>query len=226
VTTDVVNPASDLDRYRLVIVPTLYLVDDGAVRNLEAFVTAGGTAMVTYFSGIVDENDHVRLGGYPGAFRDLLGVWVEEFFPLAPGQTVQLDDRTSGDLWTEWLHLTGAKAIASYVDGPLPGVPAVTENAYGKGTAYATTRLDDAGTAALVTRSLERAGVSPVVDVRPGVEVTRRHDDAQSWLFVLNHTAHPVTVPATGRELIREADCSGTIAVPAGGVAVVRERNS
>jgi beta-galactosidase len=227
VTTDVVNPASDLDRYRLVIVPTLYLVDDGAVRNLEAFVTAGGTALVTYFSGIVDENDHVRLGGYPGAFRDLLGVWVEEFFPLAPGQTVQLDDGTAGDLWTEWLHLTGAKAIASYVDGPLPGVPAVTENTYGKGTAYyVATRLDDAGTAALVTRSLERAGVSPVVDVRPGVEVVRRHGAAQSWLFALNHTEQSVEVPATGRELIREAECSGTIAVPAGGVAVVREGNS
>ena len=38
--------------------------------------------LVTYFSGIVDEHDHVRLGGYPGAFRDLLGVRVEEFFPL------------------------------------------------------------------------------------------------------------------------------------------------
>ena len=40
----------------------------------------------TYFSGIVDEHDHVRLGGYPGAFRDLLGVRTEEFFPLRRGE--------------------------------------------------------------------------------------------------------------------------------------------
>ena len=32
------------------------------------------------------EDDHVRLGGYPGAFRDLLGVRVEEFFPLVAGE--------------------------------------------------------------------------------------------------------------------------------------------
>jgi beta-galactosidase len=224
VTVDVVHPAADLARYRLVIVPTLYLVDDAAVRNLEAFVAGGGTALVTYFSGIVDENDHIRLGGYPGAFRDLLGVRVEEFFPLAPGQAVQLDDGTSADLWTEWLHLTGARAVASYVDGPLPGIPAVTEHAHGDGTAfYVATRLDDAGTVAVVSRALERADVRPAADVRPGVEVVRRHGDTHSWLFVLNHTERPVEVPATGRELIREADCSGTIAVPAGGVAVVRE---
>ncbi|HET6919649.1 MAG TPA: Beta-galactosidase C-terminal domain [Jiangellaceae bacterium] len=56
--------------------------------------------------------------------------------------------------------------------------------------------------------------------------MVRRHGDTHSWLFVLNHTEHPVEVPATGHELIQEADCSGTIAVPAGGVAVVRERGS
>ncbi len=224
-TVDVVNPSADLESYRLVVVPTLYLVDDTVVRNLEAYVEAGGTALVTYFSGIVDENDQVRLGGYPGAFRDLLGIRVEEFFPLAPGEAVHLDDGTTADVWTEWLNLRGARALASYVDGPLPGVPAVTEHAFGKGTAYyVATRLDNAGTAALVTRSLGRAGVRPAAEVGPGVEVVRRHGDAHSWLFVLNHTELPVAVPATGRELIRGADCSGSIAVPAGGVAVIRER--
>ena len=224
VTTDVVHPSSDLRRYRLVVVPTLYLVDDATIRNLEAYVAAGGTVLMTYFSGIVDENDHIRVGGYPGAFRDLLGIRVEEFFPLAPGQTVQLDDGTTADLWTEWLHLTSAQPIASYVDGPLPGIPAVTENAYGDGTAfYVATRLDDAGTAAIVSRCLERTEVRPVTDTGPGVEVVRRHGDTHSWLFVLNHTEEPADVAVTGRELIRDTDCSGTITVPAGGVAVVRE---
>ena len=227
VTVDVVHPTADLDRYRLVIVPTLYLVDDAAIRNLEAFVAGGGTALVTYFSGIVDENDHIRLGGYPGAFRELLGVRVEEFFPLAPDQAVQLDDGTSADLWTEWLHLAGARALTSYVDGPLPEVPAVTEHTYGAGTAfYVATRLDDAGTVGIVTRALERAGVRPQESVRPGVEVVWRHGDTHSWLFVLNHTEQHVEVPATGRDLIRDVDCSGTVSVPAGGVAVVRESRS
>ena len=54
--------------------------DAGATAG--AYVRAGGHVLVTYFSGIVDEHDHVWLGGYPGALRDLLGVRVEEFAPL------------------------------------------------------------------------------------------------------------------------------------------------
>ena len=47
---------------------------------------AGAHVLVTYLSGIVDEHDHVRLGGYPGAFRELLGARVEEFRPLLEGR--------------------------------------------------------------------------------------------------------------------------------------------
>ena len=80
------RPSADLSGYRLVLVPTLYLVTDAGAAQLGAYVDGGGTALVTYCSGIVDENDHVRLGGYPGAFRDLLGVRTEEFCPLREGE--------------------------------------------------------------------------------------------------------------------------------------------
>ena len=85
VAVDIVHPDADLSGYRLVLVPTLYLVTDAAAAPLAAAVEARRPpSLVTYFSGIVDEHDHIRLGGYPGAFRDLLGVRVEEFFPLLP----------------------------------------------------------------------------------------------------------------------------------------------
>ena len=93
VTCDVVHPSADLSRYRVLVVPTLYLVSEENAASIAAAAAAGAHALVTYFSGISDENDHVRLGGYPGAFRDLLGVRVEEFFPLRPEETLPL----SGD---------------------------------------------------------------------------------------------------------------------------------
>ena len=89
-TVDVVHPAADLSAYRLVVVPTLYLCSDGLAPALEGVAARGGHVLVTYFSGIVDEQDHVRLGGYPGAFRSLLGVRSEEFAPLRT--PVTLDD--------------------------------------------------------------------------------------------------------------------------------------
>ena len=63
---DFAHPEADLTGYDLIVVPTLYSVTDAAVARLREAVEGGATALVTYFSGIVDESDHVRLGGYPG----------------------------------------------------------------------------------------------------------------------------------------------------------------
>ena len=58
--------------------------------------------------GSATSRDHVRLGGYPGAFRDLLGVRVEEFFPArSTGEAVALSEG-SGRLWTEDVTATSA----------------------------------------------------------------------------------------------------------------------
>ncbi|MFF0233256.1 beta-galactosidase [Micromonospora sp. NPDC005254] len=224
VTADIVHPSADLSGYRLVLVPTLYLVGDADADALRRFVEAGGTAAVTYFSGIVDPNDHIRLGGYPGAFRDLLGVRTEEFFPLREGERVRLDDGSTADVWTEWLHADDAEVLASYTDGPLPGVPALTRRPVGAGAAwYVGTRLDEPATDRLVARLLDEAGVRPAAQAPTGVEVVRRRDGERTWLFAINHTETEVRVAARGTELLTGTRCAGELTVPAGEVAVVRE---
>ncbi|WP_435587969.1 beta-galactosidase trimerization domain-containing protein [Micromonospora aurantiaca (nom. illeg.)] len=163
------------------------------------------------------------LGAY-GAFRDLLGVRVEEFFPLRAGETVRLDDGARADVWTEWLHAEGADVLAAYTDGPLPGVPALTRQAVGAGAAwYVGTRLDDDATDRLVARLLDETGVRPPVGAPPGVEVVRRRSADRSWLFVVNHTTEPARLAVTGTELLGGVRCDGELEVPAGEVAVVRE---
>ncbi|BCL17522.1 beta-galactosidase [Micromonospora sagamiensis] len=224
VTADVVHPSADLSRYRLVLVPTLYLVRDADAEALHRYAAGGGTVLVTYFSGIVDEHDHVRLGGYPGAFRELLGIRTEEFFPLRAGERVRLDDGATADVWTEWVHPTGAQVVAAYVDGPLPGVPALTRHTVGTGAAwYVGTRLDDMATDRLVARLLADADVRPPVPAPTGVEVVRRRAATRSWLFVVNHTDLEARLPVTGTELLGGTRCAGELVVPAGEVAVVRE---
>ncbi len=253
ITLDGVRPGADLSRYKLVVVPTLYLLDDATARSLHSFVAGGGHLVVTYFSGIVDEHDHVRLGGYPGALRDLLGIRTEEFFPLAAGQVVRLSAETgglpapgpvppaggtvlpgpqtllpaaaTGTVWTELTGLAGAHAVARYADGPLIGQPAITAHPVGAGVAwYLGTRLDDAALSGLLGAIAGAAGVAPAAEVPAGVEVTRRSGDGQSFLFVMNHTDRAVTVPARGLDLVSDQECDGTLTLPAGGCALVRER--
>jgi len=220
---DVVAPGASLDGYRLAVVPELYLARDGEAAELTRFVERGGHALVTYFSGIVDEDLRVRLGGYPGAFRDLLGVRVEEFHPLLPGATVALDDGGTASLWTEALRTTTAEAVVRVLDGPLPGTPAVTRNRYGRGTAwYVATTPDAEHSVRVVRAAADEAGAQPLPGAGADVDVVRRTDGERSWLFVLNHGTTDIEVDAPGLELVEQQPTT-TLTVPAGAVRVVRE---
>ncbi len=232
VTVDVVHPGGDLAGYDLVVVPTLYLVTDADAANLAASADRGATVLVTYFSGIVDEHDHVRLGGYPGAFRDLLGVRTEEFATLQEGETVRvvggpLPEGAVADLWTERTHVAeGTDVVAVYDDGVLSGWPAVTRRATPGGGAawYTGARLDEAATTALARAVATEAGVLPEDEPAVGLELVRRHaDDGRSWLFAINHGPAEAAVKATGAELVTGDEVDGTLVVPGGAVRVVRE---
>nr|pir beta-galactosidase (EC 3.2.1.23) isozyme 12 - Arthrobacter sp. (strain B7) [Arthrobacter sp.]AAA75601.1 beta-galactosidase [Arthrobacter sp.] len=118
----------------------------------------------------IDENDAVRLGGYPGAFRDLLGVNVEEFHPLPENSTVSLDAGWSGRIWSEHVHLTGAEAKVSFTEAPLTGVPAVTRHAVGTGAAwYLATFPDATGLESLLDSLIAESGVRAPAMAAAGV---------------------------------------------------------
>lgn len=228
VTVDVVEPGADLSAYRAVLVPMLHLVTDEQAGSLGAYARGGGHLLVTYFSGIVDEHDHVRLGGHPGAFRDLLGVRVEEFAPLLADQSVALDGERQGRgrTWTEDLHVTSpdVETLLAYADGALAGTAALTRRPVGTGSAwYLATSTDAETTGWLLDRLCTEAGVGPAAEVPAGVEAVRRVSDDGSWLFLLNHTEQPVVVPAVGTDLVTGDPADGRLTLAAGGVAVLRE---
>lgn len=224
ITTDFRRSTDDLSGYKLVIVPLQYLMTDAGAANIVAFAEAGGRVLVTYFSGIVDENDHIRLGGYPGAFRELLGVQIEEFFPLHAGETVSLSVFGDGAVFSELGRANGAEVLAQFAEGPVAGSPAVTRNPAGRGAAYyVATRLSEAGTDDLLAWIATDAGVEAAAEPQDGVEVVRRSDGERSWLFVINHSEQEARVNTEGVELIAGTPINGTLVVPAGKVAVVRQ---
>ncbi|MEU0880792.1 beta-galactosidase [Lentzea sp. NPDC005914] len=220
VTVDFVAPGTNLSAYSMVVVPAFYTVSDAHAAVIADYVAGGGHVVVTYLSGVADEHTRVRLDGYPGAFRDVLGVWSEEFFPLRQGETVSLTDGSTASLWTEHLHVRTADIVASYADGPLPGVPAVTRNGFGSGVAwYVACDLDGSGLRRTVENALSSAGV----DVSPsGIELVRRKGDV-SWLFAVNHTDTDAQIDASGVDVLSGTQVSGRLTVRAGDVVVLRE---
>ena len=112
----------DFSSYPLLLLPSLYVLGETDRAALDFYVEGGGTLVVGAYSGVVDENDAVWTGGYPGALRDLLGVRMEEFVPLGEGRTVTLSDGSTGGVWRELGRTTTAEVIAFYTDdGFRPG---------------------------------------------------------------------------------------------------------
>ncbi|MFC4496113.1 beta-galactosidase [Streptomyces ovatisporus] len=234
VACDIIPPGRAFGGYKLLVVPNLYLLSEENAERLAAYVHGGGQLLVSFFSGIVDDCDRVHLGGYPAPLRELLGLRVEEFWPLDEGVRVPVDGlpaaersgttpsaayggAAEADLWSEAVELEGAEAVAVFRGGELAGRPAVTRHSYGAGTAwYVATRLEPAALRGLMDHVRDAAGVCPVLAGLPArVQATVREDEEHRFLFLLNHGAEAAVVelPEPMRDRLRGDDAGPVSAV-------------
>jgi beta-galactosidase len=225
-TVDVVPPSADLSGYRLVVVPMLYLVSAADSANIAAAVEAGSTVLISYFSGIVDPNDHVLPGGYPGAFRELLGIRVEEFGPLLDGDRLQIDGslgRATVDTWHERIDLVDAQSEAWYADGTAAGSPAICRVDRGAGSAwYSGVGLDGDARGRLIDRIAAPLGLTMRRTPSDGLEVVTRRSSEHDYTFLINHGELEATVAGSGTDILDRTVHDGVVGVPAGGVRIIR----
>ncbi|MFJ5262374.1 Beta-galactosidase C-terminal domain [Streptomyces sp. NPDC088387] len=95
----------------------------------------------------------------------------------------------------------------------------------GGSAAYVSTRLGVDGLVPLLPRLLEPAGVGSELPVRVRglVETVVRRSPGGRFLFLVNRTDEPVTVPdLAGEVLVGNEGDHGTLVLPPRGVAVVR----
>jgi beta-galactosidase len=224
VATDFVDLRGSLSEYRLVLVPSHYLASDDVAASVERYVAGGGHLVVWYFSGIADEYGRVHIGGYPGAFRDVLGVVVSAFHPLAEPDEVRLTSGATAQIWTEDVRLNGASPVDHYADGTLAGSPAVTRHRHGDGVAwYVSCDLDDDSYAALLRDVVAECDARRVLDSVPAdVELVRRTTWSASWLFALNHGTNAAGVTVSGVDVLTGDRVTAPVRVPPGGWRVIR----
>ena len=209
---DFVHPSESLDGYPLVIAPNLYSAPEAFGKKINDYVRQGGIFLTNFFSGIVNEYDQVYLGGYPGLFRDTLGIIVEEFYPMKAATHHQIDfqgRRYDNSLWEEVIHLNGAKALATFQSGYLSDKPAITMNQIDDGYAYYVgTELSLEGLTTFLATILENHKLAThaqhFLAAPTEVSVTCRKGAGYTLVFLLNHTEQTtkVKLKAPGADLL------------------------
>lgn len=209
---DLISVEDDLSAYRVVIAPVLYMVKPGYDGKIRRFVQEGGTFLTTFFSGYVDDHDLVTVGGYPGKLRDILGIWVEEEDALPEEEHNSFTYKGTtypASLLCDLLHTEGAQPLAAYEQDFYAGMPALTRNDYGKGTAYyVATRSNADFYRTLIAEICADADICPIIDTPDYIEVTRRANDNGTFLFFLNHDeqSHDITLNCTGRDILTDTE--------------------
>ena len=147
---DFIFPAdADFSKYKLIVIPPLYIADDALLTKISNYVKGGGHVLMSFKSGFANENSAVRWVKAPGPLAEAAGFTYQEFSNLEKPLALKDDPFKTGEdnkvmYWAEFLNLDHAKALASY-DHPFFGRwPAITRNQFGSGTlTYEGTYLDD-----------------------------------------------------------------------------------
>ncbi|WP_342438462.1 beta-galactosidase [Paenibacillus sp. FSL L8-0436] len=235
---DMIGVEENLSKYKIVIAPVLYMIKPGFAEKVEAFVKAGGTFITTYFSGIVNENDLVTVGGYPGELRKVLGIWAEEIDALLPGMSNEivmnkewgtLSGSYKCDLLCDLIHSEGAEVLAQYGSDFYKGMPVLTVNSFGEGKAYYVASSPEVGfLQGFLANLCKENGIKPLVSAPEGIESVQRVKDGVSYLFLLNHKEGDLSadIGATERtDLLTGKTFSGSAVVPGRGVLILSDKN-
>lgn len=237
VTADVVPVRGAWDDYEMVVLPSVYLLSEETTRRVRDYVVGGGRLVVTYYTGISDERDHVWLGGYPGSIRDVVGVRVEEFMPMGddfPGVPDCLG-LSNGAVAHDIADVIGsvdgtATVLETFKDDPwtgMDGAPAIVAHTFGEGrSVYVGARLGRDGIALSLPEILDSLGMAEVGGNDGRVlRVEREGADGSRFVFSFNRTHETVRVPVEGEVVVSSfADVDGeTASIKPNGVIVTKK---
>ncbi len=233
---DFIFPESaDFSRYKLVVIPALYIADDALLQKISDYVKNGGHVVMTFKSGFANENSAVRWVRAPGALRDAAGFSYQEFSNLEKPLALKGDPfHAAGDnkvmYWAEFLQLEHAKPLAFY-DHPFFGRwAAITENKFGKGTLlYEGTYLSDDLQTDLLRRAMTEAGVATDQSLPAGVHNVNGVDRLGKRIhYYFNYTGSSATFTyrhPSGTNLLtnKRITSSEKLTIPAWDLAIIQE---
>jgi beta-galactosidase len=197
VNLDIVSENDPLVGYKVIVVPSLYILTETTTETLKQFVEKGGIVVFTPRTGVKDNSNLVVNSKLPGLVSKLCGIEIEEYvsLPIDEDNKVQfelpqLEDEFNASGWVDVLKPNGAEVIAYYSQDYYAGKPAATINSLANGKViYLGFLGDDTCYDAIASWLISLIGIEPLLDVPAGLEVVERCQGDRNLIFVLNHSS-------------------------------------
>ena len=202
---DVIPTSGDLNKYNLILAPTLHCVDKGLVKKLKQYVNAGGNLLLGVRSGFKTISNLVTDQSLPGLLRPLTGATVLGWQSLPEENGWDLSSTIPGlngtaAYWVEILQpkSESLRVWASYRTGPYSGKAALTENTLGKGRVYYHGWYPTERQARVIIGHLADSLALSCIGELPFGMVARRRGDA---IILLNFTDSVLSATVAGRSV-------------------------
>lgn len=207
VMVDVIDPNAALDRYSVVLSPMLPALDEAGLRaRILPWVRAGGIWVVGPLSDVRTVDATKYWSSLFGSLEEWTNTYCLYEIPADPHEfTMRWSDgrESSGAIWYSAFELrsTDAEALATYTDGPLEGLTAVSRTRVGRGQIIllgTLPRPEDLRTLLL------DIGIDAVPGVTSNLLTVPRKGDAGSGMIVVELENKPamVTLDHPMRDLI------------------------
>jgi beta-galactosidase len=223
---DFIFPEStDLAKYKVIVVPALYVASDELLNRLVEYVRQGGNLVMTLKSGFTNEYDTVRWKMAPGPLHEAAGFHYQEFSSLKHPLGLKGDPFHAGDdnkisEWAEMLIADTAQPLAFYDHPFFEKFPAITRNRFGKGTlTYEGTVLSDPLQEKVLLGILQLAGLTGP-DQKLPAPVRVKHGvnrEGKTIHYYFNYSSDPQTFNYSyrqGSNLLTQAPVNASQPVP------------
>lgn len=239
--SDIIDTSTPLDKYKLVILPSLVIIDKDFAEKLERFIEEGGVVLAQGQIAMKDRNSNYLKELAPRFLQEALGinisggmylfsaVEVDESWTNRKNFTVKIAGKFGGinvsgvaSVWMGDIELNGGTPLLTFREDDYEGQPAIVEKQTGRGTAVyvAAIGLDDKLFENLFEYVLQKAKIKFNKDIPVNVEIICRG----KYTFVINHLQEEVKINFGGENLAILGEINnGEVCLKPYGVAILRD---
>ncbi|TDT69723.1 beta-galactosidase [Hypnocyclicus thermotrophus] len=191
---DVIPTTKDFDRYKVLVLPVMQIIDDELKEKLDKFSENGGTIIFSFRAGIKDKNNNIHFEEtLPCKVREMCGIKIEEVEALQAGQEVEIKSLLDNNIgkcgvWRDLIIPVTATPIYKYIDKFYNDKVCITVNNYKKGKVYYIGGGVDIEVIVKIFKNIiDENNIKHYIS-EYGLEVYPREIDDEEYLFITNHT--------------------------------------